>query len=391
MRLPRVLYVGMKHDYGRPELGLSFEHWNFFHPLHHMGCDILYFDHVGLLKQHGRDAMNRRLREVARAERCDLMFTVLFEDELDKSVVRDISTESDTTTVNWFCDDHWRFEDFSRHWAPCYNWVVTTSKGALPKYQRIGYHNVVKSQWACNHYLYKHLNLPLKHDVTFIGQPHGTRRAVIDAVRAAGINVQTWGRGWENGKIEQDAMIEVFNTSRINLNLSNASVGLMTPAKRFKRAASRTLDRAGLGTVARGLWRGVKRAAPTPAPANPATNAPAKPQPQGGEQIKGRNFEVPGCGGFMLTGTSEDLDAYYHYDREIACFDSTPQLITKIQYYLAHEDERAAVARAGYERTLREHTYLHRFADIFRQTRLADIDPARLLAASAPGAVEDIT
>ena len=58
-------------------------------------------------------------------------------------------------------------------------------------------------------------------------------------------------------------MIEVFSRSRINLNLSNAS----NP-----------------------WWRRWRRRR---------------------DQIKGRNFEVPGCGGFLLTQPADDLERYF--------------------------------------------------------------------------------
>jgi spore maturation protein CgeB len=83
------------------------------------------------------------------------------------------------------------------------------------------------------------------------------------------------------------------------------------------------------------------------------------------DQIKGRNFEVPGCGGFLLTGMAENLGQYYEIGKEVACFDDRHDLIDKVRYYLEHEDEREAIAQAGYERTLREHTYARRFSEIF--------------------------
>jgi spore maturation protein CgeB len=85
------------------------------------------------------------------------------------------------------------------------------------------------------------------------------------------------------------------------------------------------------------------------------------------DQIKGRNFEVPGCGGFMLTGMAENLGQYYEIGKEVACFDDRHDLIDKVRYYLKHEDEREAIAQAGYERTMRDHTYPRRFSEIFEQ------------------------
>ena len=317
----KILYVALKYNYGQPSQGNTYEHYNFYHALVHMGHDILYFDMM--LMQHERESMNQRLLEVAKREKPDLMFTVLHTNELEQSVVREISENSDTVTLNWFCDDQWRFDNYSRYWAPCYNWVITTAPGALPKYAHLGYRGVIKSQWAYNHFLYRKLDLPLKYDVTFVGQPHGNRREIIQSLRDAGINVHVWGHGWESGRLSQEGMIRVFNQSRINLNLSKAS----------------TSDR--------------------------STHDDQNP-----EQIKGRSFEIPGCGGFQLSGSAEDLDNYYDIGKEIVCFEGVDDLKEKACYYLSNEDERAAIAQAGYQRTLREHTYAHRFASIFKRLGL---------------------
>lgn len=168
--------------------------------------------------------MNRRLLEVVRVQQPDLMFTVVWQDLLDPRVVRQISEETDTVTLNWYCDDHWQFESLSRRWTPCFNWVVTTAQGTLPRYEELGYRNVVKSQWGCNHGLYRKLDLPLKYDVTFVGLPHGVRRSAVQALIDEGIDVQVWGTGWGHGRSSQQRMIEVFNQSRINLNFSGGVV-----------------------------------------------------------------------------------------------------------------------------------------------------------------------
>lgn len=356
----------MKYDYGHPEQGYSFEHCNFYDCLRRMGHDVIYFDFMTELAERGREEMNRRLLETAKGEQPDLMFTVLYRDELDRAVVRTISEETDTVTVNWFCDDHWRFEAFSRHWAPCFNWVVTTDRDALPKYADIGYDNVILSQWACNHFLYRKLDLPLKYDITFVGQPDDHRREVITGLRDAGLDVRAWGNGWESGRLTQDEMIAVFNQSRINLNLTRSRLPVLRaeraacPLLRWGANAVRLLPQGErlVERVKRRLW---SKEGPNEGPLHYR------------EQIKGRNFEVPGCGGFMVTGTADYLDEYYVPDQEVVCFTGIEELIAKAKYYLEHEEERAQIARAGYERTLREHTYVHRFTGIFRRMGIAGV------------------
>ena len=363
----RILYVAPKYDYGKPEQGFSFEHYNFYDCFQRSGHEIIYFDTLSLLKEFGKEGANQRLWDMAKSEKPELMFTVLFTDELDQMVVQRISEETDTVTLNWFCDDHWRFENYSRYWAPCFNWVVTTAKSAVPKYEHLPYEHAIKSQWGCNHLLYRKLDFPLKYDVSFVGQPHGNRREIIRTLQKSGIKVHTFGAGWRSGRVSQDEMIRIFNQSRINLNLSNASVSSDQPApvKNGLEWVARTLDHVPLGGHIKKYGAGLLNYA-----ASRSSNKFTQPVKYF-EQIKGRNFEVPGCGGFMLTGKVEDLESYYKVGKEIACFENTGDLIEKIRYYLAHEDERTSIAHAGYERTLVEHTYAHRFKTIFREMNLS--------------------
>ncbi len=370
----RILYVAPKYDYGKPEQGFSFEHYNFYDFFFQSGHEIVYFDFLTEQAKLGKPAMNRRLLEMASSEKPDLMFMVLFTDEFDPAVIRQISGQQGVVTMNWFCDDHWRFENYSSHWAPCFNWVVTTARSAVPKYTRMKYSNVIKSQWGCNHLLYRRLDLPLVYDVSFVGQPHGNRRRIIHELEANGIRVHTFGAGWGSGRVSQEDMIRVFNQSRINLNLSNASVTVDRVSIPAVQSGldwlARTLDKVPAGGAIKAMGRRIITN-PTAHGREQGEGRQAAPSPKYFEQIKARNFEVPGCGGFLLTGKAEDLESYYTPEKEIACFDDTSDLIDKIRYYLSHEGERARIAEAGYARTIREHTYAHRFEEIFKRLRLA--------------------
>jgi spore maturation protein CgeB len=82
-------------------------------------------------------------------------------------------------------------------------------------------------------------------------------------------------------------------------------------------------------------------------------------------QIKGRNFEIPGAGGFLLTSRADNLEEYFVPGEEIATFASKSELAGQIRHYLGHPDERERIRAAGHARALREHTYERRFLDIF--------------------------
>jgi spore maturation protein CgeB len=325
----RVLFSAMSWDYGFRDRGVSYEYANLYNALTHMhGVEVELFDFLEAHQEGGHDAVRRGLLDAVDRFRPQLLFTILYQDQVPMDVLAELRDRRDILTFNWFCDDHWRFEDFTARYAPLFNACSTTATSALPKYASIGYENVIKTQWACNHHLYRPSGGPPRFDVTFVGQPHGNRRKVISAVRRAGHNVHAWGQGWEEGRLEQDDMIQVFSESRINLNLSNASV------RRSRRR----------------FWHS---------------------PPRRTEQIKGRNFEIPGCGGFQLSGDADDLRSCFEPDREIVIFRSDGELTDAVGRYLRDDDQRRAVAEAGYRRTIAEHTYAHRFAAIFRELGLS--------------------
>jgi spore maturation protein CgeB len=342
-----VLYVGLKYDYGNPARGQSFEQTNFFHTLSHMsGIDVEAFHFDEVMRSVGREEMNRRLLAVVRERKPDVCFFALFTDEIKKETIKRISES--TVTANWFSDDHWRFSSFSRFWGPLFHWVVTTDADALPRYRAIGCRQVILTQWACNHFLYKPYDAARDLDVTFVGQVHSVRKQWIERLRAGGIRVQCWGRGWENGRLSQDEMIRLYSRSRINLNFTESSArwGVKPVAKVFvKRRAD--------GSIRMN----------SPAEMSGALSALMRP-PRA--QIKGRNFEIPGSGGFQLTSYAERLEEFYEPGKEVVVFRTADELIEKIRYYLKHEDERENVRRAGYERTMREHTFERRFREMFR-------------------------
>jgi len=351
----KILYVAMRYDYGKPEKGFSFEHFNFYDSLVKMNSgehDVIYFAFDEVMRDGGRDKMNEKLLETVYRERPDVCFFMLFTDEIKKKTIKEISKKGNTVTYNWFLDDHWRFSIYSKYWAPLFDWVSTTDSEAVNKYEKIGYKNVIKTQWACNHFTYKRTGSEVRHDVTFVGQPHGDRKKVIEEITRAGVPVECWGVGWPNGRIEQDEMIKLFSESKINLNLTMSS-GLL----RLEPIAKIFLNRRANDTY--------QIRNPISWPANVVSWARER-----GEQIKGRNFEVPGSGGFLLTSDADNLTDYFEDGKEIVIFKDTEDLIDKAEYYLLHEEERAAIAQAGYQRTLGEHTYEKRFNDIFMEMGL---------------------
>jgi glycosyltransferase involved in cell wall biosynthesis len=76
-----------------------------------------------------------------------------------------------------------------------------------------------------------------------------------------------------------------------------------------------------------------------------------------------RLYEATGAGAMLLTDAKDNLRELFEPGKEVIAYRSAEECAERIRYYLDHEAERAAIAKAGQERTLREHTYLHRMRE----------------------------
>lgn len=309
----RVLYLGSRWDYGVEERGPSYEEEHFRPSLEawRRSGGVRHFDFVALGRQHGVPRMSDMLCQAAEEFRADVVFGVFFDANHDprREVLAKIGRTMPCKTVGWFGDSRLRYEVFDRPWADYLDFCVTTSAEAHEWYLRDGLRDkVVKSQWFASPG-HRKMDLPLDVDVSFVGQPHGERRQVIEGLRAAGLTVDCFGTGWDR-RLSFDEMIRMFNRSKVNVNLSNASDA-------------------------------------------------------GRAEIKGRNFEVPACGGFLLTGVAENLGDYYDLGREVATYEGAGDLVEKVRFYLGNEKLRREIAAAGHARAIRDHTYRQRLDAIF--------------------------
>lgn len=80
-----------------------------------------------------------------------------------------------------------------------------------------------------------------------------------------------------------------------------------------------------------------------------------------------RVFDVPATGAFLLTDYSPELEEHYRIGEEIVCFGNVEELKEKARYYLAHDAEREAIARNGYEKALKLPTITDRMRAVIRQ------------------------
>ncbi|MCX8042926.1 MAG: glycosyltransferase [Desulfobacterota bacterium] len=76
--------------------------------------------------------------------------------------------------------------------------------------------------------------------------------------------------------------------------------------------------------------------------------------------INQRVFDVPACGGFLITDYRYQLEDAFSIGREVICYRSIDEIEDIVGYYLRRETERLRIAEAAYKRIKHEHTYMHR-------------------------------
>ncbi len=77
-----------------------------------------------------------------------------------------------------------------------------------------------------------------------------------------------------------------------------------------------------------------------------------------------RMYEVTGSGCMLMTDERQNLSDLFTPGLEVVTYCDTGDCLAKLGYYLEHEDERAAIARQGQQRTFGQHLFAHRAAEI---------------------------
>ena len=94
-----------------------------------------------------------------------------------------------------------------------------------------------------------------------------------------------------------------------------------------------------------------------------------------------RLFEATGVGTLLLTDSKCNLHELFEPGKEVAVYRTPEECVDLARYYVEHESERDAIAKAGQKRTLREHTYKLRMQELSalleRQLRLQTSGAAR--------------
>ncbi|MEF3307228.1 CgeB family protein [Paenibacillus sp. GYB003] len=248
----------------------------------------------------------------------------------------DALREMGIRTAAWFADDPY-FIDVTKNIAPHYDYVFTLDEACVPVYRERGCPRVFHIPLGANTAIYAPKRVEAGAagpDICFIGSAFRNRAAFFDRIAAylKGKSVLIAGYWWERmanfGMLEDKIRnghwlsphetASYYNRAKIVINMhraidddTNQNVGLV-----------------------------------------PALS------------VNPRSFEIGACAAFQLTDRRHGLASAFEPGAEIATYDLPEELIEKADYYLNREEERRDIALRGYGRTMREHTYPRRVAQL---------------------------
>lgn len=277
--------------------------FNVYIPLIQLGHEVLFYDTV-----IGSDTGFEKTVEQFKP---DLIFCCLtgnhqitpFEPSIE--TIKSITGKGNVITFNWFCDDTWRYDNFSKNICKNFSVCSTPEYSYLEKYKKDGYSNIILGQWHCNEELF--IEKRETYNLGFCGGLNESRQQFIQNIKDSLSFIQ--GVSYED-------MINFYSHCRCVLNLS---VNNNDP---FKKT-----------------------------------------------QMKLRVFETTCANSMLLTEDHNSLNMYYEPNKEIVTFENLDHFIELYSFYSSNESERIKIAEAGHKRFLKEHTSKIRLKNILSEIK----------------------
>jgi spore maturation protein CgeB len=347
--------------------------------LEDMGHQLVRFDFPGWpddadaeWQAHGKPRTNQRLLEAFRqAERVDLFFGYLYSSVVYPETL-DTIRQFGVPTVNFSCNNVHQF-DLVRDIAAHFDLSVVPEQAAQADFLSVGA-RPVRIQLAANPRVYHPLPEPRLYDVTFVGQRYADRAELLQHLYANGVAVRAWGAGWQARKrldvahlkaglalVEDERFDGVRRLVRQRLSRSAQTNGHVVE----RVASPDTIDTSSFGGP-RLLQRDLVRMfSQSRLSLGFATAGDSHRAAQRLTHLRLREFEAPMSGALYLTEDQPELAEYFSPGQELLTYSDRDDLLDKARYYLAHHELAERIRRAGLERARREHTWQHRFAELF--------------------------
>jgi spore maturation protein CgeB len=325
--IKKILYIGFQYDYGKKESGYAINYKAWYENFIRLDYEV----EAIFYEDFSKEALQKEILRRANDMNPDLVFFILQKDQVSIETLEELKRQF-FFTANFFGDDHWRFGNFTSKFAPHFSTCITTDKFSVDKYKIIGQENIIRSQWASLNSNTPCDKVKYRYDVSFIGGVSPYRKWFVDVLAKKGVKVHCFGSGWNNGRATYEQMEEIFQSSKINLNISNS----VNYDVRYLMSSLKVLLSA---------LRSVRK------------------NNKNSSQIKARNFEIPVQGGFQLTDYVPTIEEYFYIGKEVACYRDIDEAELLINYYLKHEEERESIKLLGVKKARKEHTFKNRIIE----------------------------
>ena len=321
----RIIVVCSKYSYSKKENGLSINHQSIIKPLNKLGYTLktVWIDDF-------KNELETDIYNCAKEFDPKFIFFKILKYEISIGFLKKIKNEY--FTFNWFGDDCWRFESFSKKYSDYFTAIITTDHFAFYKYKLKGLKYVCLSQYAGfdnDSAIIK--NPKYKYDVSFVGTKSKYREWVISYLKKNGIKVVCFGKGWNNTQITFQEYKLIIQQTKINLNIKNGfsfdlRYILFNP-KSVYNFIKFLIDK-----------KNIKL----------------------NDGIKARVFEVPMYGGFLINDYTPFLEKYFKIGSNMICFNTIDELVEQINFFIHNGKIREEIKNKMIKNCLDNHTYLDR-------------------------------
>jgi spore maturation protein CgeB len=355
--------------------------------LEDMGHQLVRFDFPGWpddadasWQHHGKPRTNQHLLESFRAAgRVDLFFGYFYSSVVYPEAI-DVIRQSGVPTVNFSCNNVHQF-DLVRAIAPHFDVCVVPELAAQADFAAVGA-RPLRIQLAANPRVYHPLPLPRTYDVTFVGQRYADRAEMLAHLHKHGVAVHAFGAGWQVRKrldlaqlkaalalVEDERWDGVRRLARSRIRRfagqSAGRLGTAPTAPCTENAPGDRIDTSGFGgprLLQRDLVAMFSRSRLS---LGFATAGDSHRSAKRLTHLRLREFEAPMSGALYLTEQQQELAEYFTPGEEVLTYSDRGELLDKARWYLAHQEQAERIRRAAFERSRREHTWQHRFSELF--------------------------
>lgn len=290
----KILFVANRTLSNGKETWVDGTVWNFYEPLQDLGHDMEFYDTTA--------TEIKDFRKTVDTFKPELIFCCLTNDRTLTTYepweeLEDYNAKGLVKTFNWFCDDAWRFENFSKQVCHLFTVCSTPEPLYIEKFKNEAkYENIILGMWHSNKNYYPREEVNKEYDIVFCGQLNDDRRRCISYLIDNGIKVEyLHGLGHKE-------MLRALASAKIGISFSKNYNG-QSPTR----------------------------------------------------QMKGRIFEVPAAKTLLLTEQTPGIEEAYTVNKEIITFNGPKEMFQKSKHLLENPVILERIATRGYNRFMNEH------------------------------------